>query len=96
MILWVIATAARSSSLADEGRDVYRSVHHSLVDMRRQGFGEKICQVVCSLYPMRLELSLLDPVTHPMKPNINAFGSFYLELVVGEPNAHALSMYRLI
>ena len=85
-----MATSLRAEARAwrqDEG------AHACLVDVSRQCFGKEIGSVLRASFPLDREMTLAYAVTDPVKAHINAFGSLYLQRVVGEPNSAFVIAY---
>ena len=62
-------------------------MHELLVDMDREDFCEKICQVVGTIAPDDDEMTLLHSILDPMEPHVHCFGLLRLDSLVGEANS---------
>ena len=47
-------------------------------------FGEIVCEVVLSFFPVDVELSLANSVSYPVESHINGLGSFLLDCVIDD------------
>ena len=52
--------------------------------------GEVVSKVVSAATPVDEELSLLDPVSYPIKAHVNGFRTALLDCVVGDPSGASI------